>query len=131
MYTDTYMNKKTNKQISIPIQLARNKTIYFKPFETKTIILMSMSWLILSYVAILTGALYYLVDGLYSGYPSDKIVTLIKLLLAPGAIGLAYGNALLAKDGQSLFWVRFVIGSIVILAISVWLVSPLSYLIQF
>lgn len=125
------MNKKINKQISIPIQLTKNKTIYFKPFEVKNIIFMSVGWLILCYAAILTGALYHIVDGLYSEYPSEKIMTLIKLLLAPGAVGLAYGNALLAKGGQSLFWVQFTIGSIVILAICVWLVLPLSYLMQF
>jgi hypothetical protein len=125
------MNKNTNKQISIPIQLTRNKTIHFKPFEARTIILMSVAWFVLCYTAILTGVLYNAVDGLYSGYSSEKIMTLVKLLLAPGAVGLAYGNALLAKGSQSLFWVRFIIGSIVILAISVWLVFPLSYLIQF
>jgi hypothetical protein len=92
---------------------------------------MSVAWFVLCYTAILTGVLYNAVDGLYSGYSSEKIMTLVKLLLAPGAVGLAYGNALLAKGSQSLFWVRFIIGSIVILAISVWLVFPLSYLIQF
>lgn len=121
------MNK---KQISIPIQLTKSKTIYFKPLEAVPVIFISVGWLVMCYVAILSGFYNDVLDNIYPDYSSERTMTIIKFLLAPGAIGLSYGNALLAKGGRSLFWLRFIVGSIVILAISVWLVFPLSFLIK-
>jgi hypothetical protein len=53
---------------------------------------------------------------------------IIELILAPGVIGLAYGNVLLGNTKGILFWLHFIVGAVVLLAIATWLIVPLSYI---
>jgi hypothetical protein len=125
-----YMNKKSNKQIYIPIQLTRSKTVYVKRFKTQTIVLVSVGWIALCYVLILSEVISDIIEVLFSGYSTGRDYMIAILLFAPGAIGLAYGYAMLSKINRALFWVQFIIGFTVILMMLTFLIYPLGYLIN-
>jgi len=121
---------KKKYEITLKIPLTKKTVWNYKPFSANSMVVLGLIWIILCYLLIFSDSLYQVMHMLFASYSTYNLNVAVRIILVPGAIALSYGNALLSKVSKVIFWIKFILGSIIILALANWMIYPLALLLH-